>query len=138
MDLDDNDKPHVEISKRLVIINSVSSILTMAIEVLFNFWLYQYLIRRITPEEFSLLPVVMSIMIFIPLLTVFFTSGIGRYIIDAYARGDEEGVTRIISSIFPFLAVCALLLLDQKIIQSGDRDSNFRPRRRAQRDECRN
>ena len=108
---DDNDKPYVEISKRLVIINSVSSILAMTIEGLFNFWLYQYLIRRITPEEFSLLPVVMSIMIFIPLLTVFFTSGIGRYIIDAYARGDEEGVTRIISSIFPFLTVCSLLLM---------------------------
>jgi O-antigen/teichoic acid export membrane protein len=111
MERDDNDKPYIEISKRLVIINSVSSILTMAIELLFNFWLYQYLIRRITPEEFSLLPVVWSVMIFIPLLTVFFTSGIGRYIIDAYARGDEEGVTRIISSIFPFLTVCALLLL---------------------------
>jgi len=111
MDSDDHDKPYIEISKRLVIINSVSSILTVAIEVFFNFWLYQYLIRRITPEEYSLLPVVMSIMVFIPLLTVFFTSGIGRYIIDAYARGDEEGVIRVISSIFPFLMLCAILVL---------------------------
>jgi O-antigen/teichoic acid export membrane protein len=53
----------------------------------------------------------MSIMVFMPLLTVFFTSGIGRYIIDAYARGDEEGVTCIISSIFPFLTLCAMLVL---------------------------
>jgi O-antigen/teichoic acid export membrane protein len=111
MVLDYNDQPRVEISKRLVIINSVSSILTMAIEVFFNFWLYQYLIRRITPEEYSLLPVVISIMVFFPLLTVFFTAGIGRYIIEAYAKGDEEGVTRIISSIFPFLMLCAILVL---------------------------
>ena len=111
VDSDYNDQPRVEISKRLVIINSVSSILTMAIEVFFNFWLYQYLIRRITPEEYSLLPVVMSIMVFFPLLTVFFTAGIGRYIIEAYAKGDEEGVTRIISSIFPFLMLCTILVL---------------------------
>jgi len=111
MNPEDKDQPHVEISKRLVIINSVSSILTKAAEVFFNFWLYQYLIRQITPEEYSLLPVVMSIMVIIPLLTVFFTSGIERYIIDAYARGDEEGVTRVISSIFPFLMLCAILVL---------------------------
>ena len=111
MDLNHNNQSRVEISKRLVVINSLSSILTVAIEFFFNFWLYQYLIRRISPEEYSLLPVVMSIMVFMPLLTVFFTSGIGRYIIDAYAKGDEEGVTRIISSIFPFLTLCAILVL---------------------------
>ena len=111
MEPDHNNQPRVEISKRLVIINSVSSILTMAFEVLFTFWLYQYLIRRITPEEYSLLPVVMSIMVLLPLVTALFTSGISRYIIDAYARGDEQGATRIISSIFPFLALCAILLL---------------------------
>ena len=111
MKLNHNDQPRVEISKRLVIVNSASSILTLALEVFFNFWLYQYLVRRITPEEYSLLPVVMSIMVFTPLLTAIFTSGISRFIINAYARGDENSVSRIISSIFPFLALCALLLL---------------------------
>ena len=71
MDQGQNNQPRVEISKRLVIINSLSSILTIVLEMIFNFWLYQYLARRITPEEYSLLPVVMSIMIFTPLLTVF-------------------------------------------------------------------
>ena len=110
MDPDYINQPRVEISKRLVIINSVSSVLTVAIEIFFNFWLYQYLIRRITPEEYSLLPVVMSIMVLLPLVTTFFTSGIGRYVIDAYAKGDEEGVTRIISSIFQILTLCVFLL----------------------------
>ena len=102
---------HVEISKRLVTVNSVSTVLTMTLEVLFNFWLYQYLIRRITPEEYSLFPIVMSIMVFTPLLTVFFTSGVDRYIIDAYARGEEKEAICIVSSILPPLTLCSLLLL---------------------------
>ena len=36
-------QPTVEISKRLVVINALSSILAVALEILFNFWLYQYL-----------------------------------------------------------------------------------------------
>lgn len=104
-------KPYVEISKKLIIINSISSVITRVIEVSFLVWLYQYLLRNITPEEYSLLPVVMSIMVLMPLVTVFLTSGISRYIIVAYAKGEKERVSSIVSSIFPFLMLSSFILL---------------------------
>ena len=74
-------------------------------------WLQQYLIRRITPEEYSLLPLVMALMAFIPLMKAVLSGGIGRYVTVAYARGDDEGVTIICSTMLPLLIGGALLIL---------------------------
>jgi len=102
----------VKISKRLALINSASAVVTRVINMSVLVWLYQYLLRRIDPDEYSLYPVVMSVMMLVPLLTTVFTSGIGRYIVEAYAKGDRRGVTQIVSTIFPILlAVSSTLLL---------------------------
>lgn len=104
-------KSGITISKRLVIINSASSILARVIEVAFLVWVYQFLLRRISPAEYSLLPVVASIMAFFPLATVFLTSGLGRFTIEAYAKGDEDQVTRIVSSLFPLMLGAAIFVM---------------------------
>jgi O-antigen/teichoic acid export membrane protein len=101
----------VEISKRLALINSVSSVVTRVINISVLVWLYQYLLRRIDPDEYSLYPVVMSVMMLVPVLTTVFTSGIGRYVVEAYAKGDTRGVTQIVSTMCPIvLAVSSVLL----------------------------
>lgn len=74
-------------------------------------WLYQYLLKRIAPEEYALYPVVMSVMAFLPLLTVVLTSGVGRYVVEAYAKGDERGVTQIVSTMFPLHLAAGVLIL---------------------------
>jgi O-antigen/teichoic acid export membrane protein len=65
--------------------------------------MYQYLLKRIDTEEFAIYALVMGIMIFAPLFSSFFTTGISRYVVDAFARGDENRVIQIISSVFPIL-----------------------------------
>lgn len=50
----------VEISKRLVLINSGSSVLAHLVNISILLWLHQYLLRRISPEEYSLYPVIVS------------------------------------------------------------------------------
>lgn len=100
----------VEISKRLALINSASSVATRVINVSVLVWLYQYLLRRIDPDEYSLYPVVMSVMMLVPLLTTVFTSGIGRYVVEAYAQGDTRGVTQIVSTMCPILLVVSSAL----------------------------
>ncbi|HAU37775.1 MAG TPA: hypothetical protein DCX07_08675 [Phycisphaerales bacterium] len=102
---------HVPISKRRVLINSISSVLATAMNLAILVWLQQYLLRRISPEEYSLYPVVASIMVFMPLLTMVLTGGIGRYIVEAYARGDLRRVTQIVSTMSPLLAAAGLLIL---------------------------
>jgi len=101
----------IEINKYLVIINSAGSIIAKFIDMAVLFWAYQYLLKRIPPEEFSIFPIVMSIMVFLPLLTIVFSSGISRFIIDAYARGDEERVTQISSTMFVILLAAGMFIL---------------------------
>ncbi len=101
----------VEISKRLILINSASSVATQVVNISVLVWLHQYLLRRISPEEYSLYPVLMAVMVFVPLLTVILTSGLGRYIVEAYAKGDEQGVTQIVSIMFPLLLGAGMILL---------------------------
>jgi len=102
---------NIVVSKRLVAVNSISSVVTKILNITILFWAYQYLLTRIPAEEFAVLPVVMAVMIFAPLFFTFLTSGISRYVIDSYARGDFEGVCRIISSIVPIVAGVALAFL---------------------------
>jgi len=102
---------HVEVSKQKVIINSASSLLTRLVSVTVLVWMYQYLLKRIDVEEYSLLPVVTAVMAVTPVFTTIFTSGLGRFIIEAYAKGDKERVTEIVSSVVPFIMGAAVLIL---------------------------
>lgn len=101
----------VEVSNRLVLINSVSTIATRLISISVLLWLQQYLIKRITDEEYSLLPVLYSIMMFAPLITTVLTSGLGRYIVEAHAQGNDRRVTEIVSTMFPILCGAAAIFL---------------------------
>ncbi|MGB3247450.1 MAG: lipopolysaccharide biosynthesis protein, partial [Sulfitobacter sp.] len=100
---------NITVSKRLVAINSASSVLAKIVNMTVLLWVYQYLLKRIPTEEFAVLPVVTAIMVFAPLFFSFFTGGISRYVVEAYAKGDFGRVARIISSIFPPLVVGALV-----------------------------
>ena len=101
----------VEISKKLVAFNAGSALVAKAINIGVLIWLQQYLLRKISPEEYALYPLLMAIIICVPLLTTILTSGLGRYIVEAYARGDEWQVTRIVSTMLPPLAAAGLVVL---------------------------
>lgn len=102
--------PRVEIDKRLIAINSASSLAARLISVFVLVWLQQYLLRRISPGEYSLLPLVYAIMAFVPLITTVMTGGIGRYVVEAYASDDSERVSAIVSTMVPLLAALAVCL----------------------------
>ncbi len=103
--------PKVEISKRLVFINSVSGVVTQVLNLSILFWLQQYLLKRISTEEYSLYPVLASLIVFLPLLTAVLTTGLGRFIVEAYAKDDERRVTQIASTMFVLLVGAGLLVL---------------------------
>jgi len=101
----------IQISKKLVLINSGSTFLTKILTISVVIWLQQYLLRQISPEEYSLLPVVSAIMVFVPLATTVLTSGLARYAVAAYASGDDRRVTQIVSTMTPVLLAAGLLVL---------------------------
>jgi O-antigen/teichoic acid export membrane protein len=101
----------VEISKRLVLINTGSAILTRVISVSVVLSLNAFLLRRIDPKELQLLPLLLSIVVLLPLFTSFLTTGLGRFMLTAYAQGDDRGVTRIASTMFPLLLAAGGIIL---------------------------
>lgn len=97
--------------KRLVAVNATSSISGWLFSLVFIVWVQQYLVRRITPEEYSLLPVLMSLMIPLPVIATAFTSAMGRHATECYARGDDAGIADLASSTMPALGVIAVIIL---------------------------
>jgi O-antigen/teichoic acid export membrane protein len=100
-----------EISKRLLLINSASSIVSQLLAGVVLLWVQWHLLPRISADEFSLSPLVLAAIGFIPLFTDILTAGLGRYVIDAYARGDEDRVREIACSMFPLLLAAGGLIL---------------------------
>lgn len=94
-----------------LILNSASGLAERIVNLLLQVWLYQYLIKRITPEEYSLYPVVTALLVFIPPVMAVLTSGLARYAVEAYTCGDHRHITEITSTIFPVLLAAGLMLV---------------------------
>ena len=101
---------NVEISKKLVLVNSASSVGARLLNISVLVWLQQYLLAHITAEEYSLYPLLMAVMVFVPLITNVLTWGLGRFVVEAYAQGDERRITQITSTMFPLLTGVGLCM----------------------------
>ena len=75
-------------TKRRLIANSASGLAEHFVNLLVQVWLYQYLIKRISPEEYSVYPVVTALLVFIPPMLVVLTSGLTRDTVEAHTRSD--------------------------------------------------
>lgn len=93
------------------VINAGSSVLTTLISITGLVWVNQFLLRRISPEEYTLIPVLASLMIFAEFFRIIFTRGLSRFMVEADARGDHDEVTRITSSMLPVLGAVACALI---------------------------
>lgn len=100
-----NDANPVPISKRLVLINSISGVATRVLTVGVFAWVIQYLMKRIPEDELAVLPVVVSVAMILPLLQIVLAGGLSRFITEAYARNDVAAVSRIVASQFPLLVI---------------------------------
>lgn len=97
----------IEISKRLVLANALSSILRKVLVAGVLVWVTQLYVRRLDPGELALLTLTGSLMVAFPLIPGMFAAGLRRYITDAYARRDEREVTGIVSTMAPVLWLAA-------------------------------
>ena len=95
-------------AKQRLMVNSASGLVERFANLAVQIWLYQYLIKRISPAEYSLYPVVTALLVFVPPLLAVLTSGLGRDTVEAHARNDDHRVTEITSTIFPVLLAAAI------------------------------
>jgi O-antigen/teichoic acid export membrane protein len=97
--------------KRRLIANSASGLVERFLNLVVQVWLFQYLIKRISPEEYSLYPIVNALLIFVPPLLTVLVAGLARDTVEADARQDDRRVTEITSTMFPVLSAAAFGLL---------------------------
>ena len=113
--MQDDDTPgrmtHVEISKGLVALNALSSVLTRLVSVGALLWVNQYLLRRLSPEQYAPYPVVAAAVVFVQMFTAVLTGSIARYVTEGYAKGDPRRVTEVVSSMVPQIAIAVLVFL---------------------------
>ena len=99
------------VSKKLVITNTVGSLVVRVVSTGLMIWVQQFFLKYISLEEYSILPVAMSLMVFFPLLSAVFTVGIKRYVMIAFVQKDEQRISEIVSSMFPVLCAISALWL---------------------------
>ena len=99
---------NVPISKRLMLVNSISTIGSRLINAGVMVWVVQYLLNRLDPAQYALLPVVMGVMFIIPILTGALQQSLGRYLTEAYARSDDERFTALTSTMLMVMGAAGL------------------------------
>lgn len=93
----------VEFRKKKFLWNSFSGVATRILSITVLVWMHQYLLRRIEPAEYAIYAVVVSVLAFAPVIIELAAGGPRRYIIEAYARGDDDRIGDILRSITPTL-----------------------------------
>ncbi|MCE9616179.1 MAG: hypothetical protein K8T26_18045 [Lentisphaerae bacterium] len=94
-----------------ILLNALSSGATQVLSLSLLVWLHQYLLRHVTPEEYALYPLCVSLMVFAPLLSGVFTSGISRYLVQADARREVSRIAEIVSTMQVIVAGVATVML---------------------------
>jgi O-antigen/teichoic acid export membrane protein len=99
---------YVEINRGLVAVNIFSTVCTHLISIGVLLWVNQYLLKRLSAEEYAIFPIVVALFLFLQVFTSILTGGISRYVTEAYAKSDLSRVTEIVSSMFPLILVSVL------------------------------
>lgn len=98
--------------KLRVLVNSASGIGTVLVNVIFVFWLYQYLLARVPAEEFAIYPLISMLLLLVPFIISSYASALSRSVITAYSEGRPDEVMRSHSSlVFALMGFVAVLLL---------------------------
>lgn len=89
---------NVIISKKLLAVNSLSSIFVHILNITVLIWVQQYLLRRISTDEYSLYPVINALFIFVMMIRPIIVTGTARFSTEAYALNNHKQITEITST----------------------------------------
>lgn len=98
------DKPDpTQIKKSRIAINSLSSIATRILSLVFLLWFHRHLLKSIDTEEYSLLPLVLGGFAAAQTILELMGGGIARYVTEAAALHDKQRIQAITSSMLPVM-----------------------------------
>ena len=74
------------ISKTIVLANSVSMAITKLLSITVFIWVQQYLLKRISPDEYAIYAIVSSLVFLLPFITSALVSAGVRFMVYDYTR----------------------------------------------------
>lgn len=104
-------KEGVEISKKIVAFNAMASAGAKLTNMFIVLWAQHILLTRLSPEEFSIYPLIAILVYFLPMLATSFTSPAQRYVTAACASNDSDEITEVISTLVSILAIPVAIIL---------------------------
>jgi len=105
-------------SKKQLLTNAASFFVNNVLNTTVLLWLQQYLFKRLPAEEFSLYPLVMSILMLLPTLSMMLQDSMSRFSAEAHAKGDLERVTALTSTLAPICAALGAVVMTIGILCS--------------------
>jgi len=94
-----------------VLVNALSNYGGYFVNVAVGFFMQAFLVRRLGSDQYSIVPLVMSCVNYLLLMNLGIGMGMNRFLSAARARGDEEEITRISTSIFFVMVGLGIILL---------------------------
>lgn len=99
------------ISKTIVFVNSVSMAITKLLSITVFIWVQQYLIKRISADEYAIYAIVSSLVFLLPFITSALVSAGVRYMIFEYTRRDFEKMNKVLSTSIILNSCVGIVLL---------------------------
>jgi len=102
-----------------VAVNAISNLMGYVIRGAVGFFLLKYVVSQLGPEQYSIVPLVASLMSYLLLLSMGTGMGMARYISAAHARGQADEVSRVFTSMFFVMVGFATILLAAGLLLSS-------------------
>jgi len=100
----------VQISKKIVGINSLSFAIVRVLQMTVFVWVQHFLLQMTPPEEYSIYAIIGSISFLFPVFGRVFLSSSSRYVIKYIALDDTDKANAVISTVVPLLLLVSFLL----------------------------
>ncbi len=98
----------VTANKRQFMFNMSSNLMMLAVTSVVTLWFTPYLLGRLGLALYGVVPLAMSLSMYMGILTVGVQAAVGRYLSLAVASGDEDGASRVMSTALGANLVIAL------------------------------
>jgi len=99
------------ISKTIVLANSVSMAITKLLSITVFIWVQQYLLKRISPDEYAIYAIVSSLVFLLPFITSALVSAGVRFMVYEYTRRDFEKMNKVLSTSIILNSCVGLVML---------------------------
>ena len=84
-------------------INAIAALSAKFINMFIVLWAQHRLLKDLSPDEFSIYPLIAILIYFLPLITTSFTSPAQRFVTGAFAKNKREEITEVVSTIVSIL-----------------------------------